>query len=297
MNQSWAIRFVFPLAATFAVPGLVGCDNAPPAAAHDEDPPLAVAPTDTAEPVVTPAELREKLGANRNAEIQQSGGKIVHVNLYQQSTVEDLTPLKGLPLKYLDLTGTAVKDLSPLAGMPLEQLYLENTQVQDLSPLAGMPLEILRLEQTPVADISPLAGAPLEKLNLYGTQVTDIGAVRGMPLNTLWLTDTRVRDLRPRVRDLRPLEGMHLESLDLHGTPVKDLSALRGMLSLKRLEIAESEVTDLSPLAGLRLERLIFTPERIEKGIEVVRAMPTLQAIGTSFDTVQAAARFWGTQE
>lgn len=290
MKQSWAIRLVLPLAAMFAMPALVGCDNTPPAAAHDEDPPLAVAPTDTAEPVITPFELREQLRANRNAEILQSGGKIVHVNLFQQSAVEDLSPLKGLPLRFLDLTGTAVTDLSPLAGMPLEQLYLEQTQVRDLSPLAGMPLKILRLEQTPVADISPLAGLPLEQLNLYGTQVTDITAIGEMPLNTLWLTDTQVRDLRP-------LRGMRLESLDIHGTPVTDLSPLRGMLSLKRLEIAESRVTDLSPLAGLRLERLIFTPERIEKGLETVRSMPTLQAIGTSFDTVDAAARFWEQRE
>ena len=286
MKQSRATRLVLPLAAILALRALAGCEDAPPAA-PEEDPPLAVAPTDTSEPVITPAELRRQLRANRNAEILQSGGKIVHVNLYQQPAVDAVSPLRGLPVKYLDLTGTAVNDLSPLAGMPLEQLYLENTQVHELSPLAGMPLEILRLEQTPVADISPLAGLPLEQLNLYGTQVKDISVVREMPLNTLWLTDTQVRDLRP-------LEGLRLESLDIHGTPVRDLSPLRGMLSLRRLDIAESQVTDLSPLAGLMLERLIFTPERIEKGIEVVREMPTLKAIGTSFDGVQPASQFWG---
>lgn len=292
MRRTLAARSLLSvvLPTTFVALALAGCDNGPPAAARDPDPPLAVAPTETAEPEITPAALRERLGANRNAEILQSGGRIVHVNLFQQAGVDDLSPLVGLPLRFLDLTGTAVRDLSPLAGMPLEELYLEQTQVRDLQPLAGTPLRILRLEQTPVADISPLAGLPLEELNLYGTQVTDISSVQHMPLNTLWLTDTQVRDLRP-------LRGLRLESLDVHGTPVSDLSPLRGMLSLKRLEIAESQVTDLSPLAGLRLERLIFTPERIEKGIEIVRAMPTLQAIGTSFDTVKAADRFWQEQQ
>jgi Leucine-rich repeat (LRR) protein len=120
--------------------------------------------------------------------------------------------------------------------------------------------------------------------------VTDISAVRDMPLNTLWLTDTQVGDLQA-------LEGMHLESLDVHGTPISDLTPLRGMLSLRRLDIAESQVTDLTPLAGLRLERLVFTPERIEKGIDVVREMPTLKAIGTSFESVKAAAQFWEKQQ
>lgn len=290
MNPSRATHFCHPLVATVVSLALGGCDNAPPAPVRDKDPPLAVAPTDTAEPVVTPAELREQLGANRNARILQSGGRIVHVDLMHQSAVADLTPLKGLPATYLDLTGTAVTDLAPLAGMPLEQLYLEDTQVRNLSPLAGMPLTILRLEKTPVADMSPLAGMPLEQLNLYGTEVTDISAVRDMPLNTLWLTDTQVGDLQA-------LEGMHLESLDVHGTPISDLTPLRGMLSLRRLDIAESQVTDLTPLAGLRLERLVFTPERIEKGIDVVREMPTLKAIGTSFESVEAAAQFWEKQQ
>lgn len=275
-------RFLLAVALAIA-----GCAEAPTESSlRPEEPPLAVAPLDTAEPSITPAELREKLNANGNAEILQSGGTIRHVSLFRQSGVTDLSPLEGLPVKYLDLTGTGVTDLSPLRKVPLEELYLENTQIRDLRPLAGLPLRILRLEQTPVEDISPLAGLPLEQLNLYGTRVRDIGAVKGMPLKTLWLTETEVSDLSP-------LGGLWLESLDLHGTPVTDLSVLRGMGSLKRLDIAESNVTDLTPLAGLRLERLIFTPERIENGMEVIRSMPTLQAIGTSFETVKPAAEFW----
>ena len=265
----------------------LGCDDSQPTEqVAEEDPPVAVAPLDTAEPEITPAELREKLGANDNAQIYQAGGKIRKVILFGQSAVADLSPLQGLPLKELDLTGTAVTDLSPLQGMPLEELYLENTRVTDLTPLEGMPLRILRLEHTPVDDISPLAGLPLEQLNMYGTQVTEITAVEGMPLKTLWLTDTQVSDLSP-------VHQLYLESLDIHGTPVSDLSPLRGMHSLRRLEIAESAVTDLRPLRGLRLERLIFTPERIQHGLDVVRSMPSLQAIGTSLETVEAAAEFW----
>ena len=34
-------------------------------------------------------------------------------------------------------------------------------------------------------------------------------------------------------------------------------------------------------------------PEKIEKGLEVVREMPSLQNIGRSFDTVSAPGLFW----
>ena len=280
-------QFSTSLAAALAAWTIAGCAGDPPESATDqEDPPLAVAPVDTVEPQITPAELRRKLGVNANAEILQSGGRIRRVSLMHQSHVSDLSPLEGLPLTYLDLTGTSVADLSPLVGMPLEELYLEDTQVRDLRPLKGMPLRILRMEHAPVGDISPLEGMPLEQLNLYGTDVTDIRAVAGMPLNTLWLTETDVSDLSP-------LEGQRLESLDVQGTPVEDLRALRGMRSLRRLNIAESRVSDLTPLAGLTLERLIFTPDRIKTGLGVVRSMPSLQQIGTSFETTQSAAQFW----
>src|SRR5688572_7299460 len=85
-----------------------GCtDESPPPETDQEDPPLAVAPVDTAEPEVTPAELREEFRVNANAKFLQSGGRIRIVDLMYQSHVSDLSPLKGLPLRILDLTGTA----------------------------------------------------------------------------------------------------------------------------------------------------------------------------------------------
>lgn len=259
--------------------------------AYATDPPIPVAPVDTAKPSLTPAELRRRLHADSSATIRQFGGQIRYVSLFQAG-VTDITPLSGLPLIYLDLTGLPISDLTPLKGMPLKELYLENTQVNDVSVLTGMPLQILRMERTDVNDITPLAGMKLRQLNLFGTKVRQIDAVRDMPLGTLWLTDTQVNDLSP-------LRGKSLESLDIENTPISDISVLAGMTTLKRLNVAGSGVTDLTPLEGLQLDRLIFTPSRIEQGIEVVRRMKSLDAgaqgmgIGLSFDTVMPASVFW----
>lgn len=277
------------VAALLPVVALSGCGSTnSDTAAKDApagDPPVSVAPVDTAEPTITVAELRRRLRAGDRAEFRTAGGEIRFVSLFQAG-VKDITPLEGLSLTYLDLTGSPISDLSPLTGMPLEELYLESTEVNDVSLLAGMPLRILRMEHTPVEDISPLAGMGIQQLNLFDTQVADIGPVADMPLQILWLSGTKVENLDA-------LAEKSLESLDIQDTSIADLQVLKTMTSLKRLNIAGSAVSDLTPLAGLSLERLIFSPQQIEKGIDVIRSMSTLQNLGPSFDAVTPPAEFW----
>jgi hypothetical protein len=63
------------------------------------------------------------------------------------------------------------------------------------------------------------------------------------------------------------------------------------------LNIAGTKVTDLTPLKGRNLTRLIFTPENITKGIEIVRDMESLRELDTSFEgdtpTAMRPADFW----
>ena len=68
---------------------------------------------------------------------------------------------------------------------------------------------------------------------------------------------------------------------------------MAGNEKLQRLNIAESGVTNLTPLKGLHLQRLIFTPEKITKGIEIVQNMTSIKKIGPSFDEVIDPATFW----
>ena len=287
MTAPHTLRDDLPLAAAACLAAVlfVGCDGGA-SAARDEPaaPPVPVAPATPPEGV-SASELRRRLGANENARFVRSGGTISQVELYD-SGVTDLAPLRGLPLRTLGISGLPVEDLSPLAGMPLEVLTAEGTPVADLSPLEGVPLREAYLRETQVADLSPLADAPLEMLNVVGTRVTDLTAVRDLPLNTLWIGSTQVSDLSP-------LAGKSLESLDVEAAPVADLSVLADMPTLRRLNVAGTAVADLTPLAGLRLERLIFTPSKIERGLEAVREMPSLQTLGTNFDTLMPAAEFW----
>ena len=272
--------------------GLLGCNASSPDSsgetATQEQAPAPVALTIDGQPEISVATLRRQLGANSRAQFTKAGGLVIEAHL-MDSGVTDLAPLSGLPLKFLDLTNLPISDLTPLAGMPLVELYLEGTQVRDSSPLAGMPLRILRLEHTPVDDISPLRGMKLFQLSLFNTEVSDLTPLVGMPLNTLWLTGTPVADLST-------VDGLSLESLDIEQTAISDLTPLAGKTSLKRLNIANTAVTDVTPLQRLPLERLIFTPENITTGLEILQAMPTLQQLGPQFEQVAPAAQFWAQQ-
>ena len=74
---------------------------------------------------------------------------------------------------------------------------------------------------------------------------------------------------------LQPLRGNQAMSLSCFACDVADLSPLKGM-PLTTLDCSCTEVSDLSPLEGMELKFLDFTPERIEKGIEIIEAMETM---------------------
>ena len=243
------------------------------------------------------------------------------------SKIADLSPLKGMPLTYLNCGFTKVRDLSPLAGMPLTGLDCYNTPVRDLSPLKGMPLTTLNCQSTEVPDLSPLKGMRLTTLGCNSTQISDLSPLKGMPLTTLYCHDTQVSDLNPlagmplttlycngtQISDLSPLKGMPLTTLECHDTQVSDLSPLAGMplkllvcsrtaisdlsplkgMPLTTLHCSGTPVRDLSPLEGMKLEGLAFTPNRIEKGIEIIRAMKTLNRLSLNGQAWFAPADFW----
>jgi Leucine-rich repeat (LRR) protein len=97
-----------------------------------------------------------------------------------ESTIEDLSILRGAPISVLWLHSTAVHDLVPLRGMPLKKLGLYNTKVTDLSPLQGMQLKYLNLIGTAVADLTPLRGMPLESMRLNNClNVVDLSPLAG----------------------------------------------------------------------------------------------------------------------
>ncbi len=206
------------------------------------------------------------------------GMPLTSLDLTNCGQVHDLSPLKGMPLTLLSLNGCGqVHDLSPLKGMPLTLLSLNGCgQVHDLSPLKGMPLTWLSLNVGgKVHDLSPLKGMPLTSLSLHGCgQVHDLSPLKGMPLTSLELAGCG------KVQDLSPLKGMPLTSLNLHNCgQVHDLSPLKGMpLTYLNLNGC-GQVHDLSPLKGMPLTQIFWLPPQVDRGMDVLRQIKTLNNI------------------
>ena len=279
-------------ATTFCVGSLsclaiVGCaENETESVTADAPPVLRAEPSSEPE-IILPSQLRRMLKANENAKFERLGNDIVSAALFE-SGVKSIEPLKGLPLRSLDLGMCEVSDLSPLKGMPLTSLILENTPVDDISVVKGMQLEVLYLQNTNVTDLSAILDMPIRELNLMNVPVSDLSAVANLPLQTLWVPGTKVTDISA-------LKGKPMVSLDFQGTAVDSIAALEGMATLERLNISQTPVKDVSPLKGLtRLQRITLTPENIDTGLEVLRELPALTEILTSMEGPrQSAAEFW----
>jgi Leucine-rich repeat (LRR) protein len=144
--------------------------------------------------------------------------------------LSDLSPLKDLPLTWLELSYNLVKDLAPLEGMRLTYLVLDySPNVSDLSPLKGMPLTRLGMGATRVTDLTPLEGMKLDFLNLWTTPVRNLEALKGMPITNLNID-------RTGVTNLTPLQGMNLNEIHLIPRNISQgLDVLRNMQSLKTI--------------------------------------------------------------
>jgi serine/threonine protein kinase len=150
----------------------------------------------------------------------------------------NLSTVKGLPrLSDLACYGGANTDLTPVAGLPLRTLTLSgNWELTNLAPLRGMRLTGFACDNSLVADLSPLSGMPLTYLVCHVTQVADLSPLQGMPLELLHCD-------RTRVKDLSPLAGMKLKRLSFTPIPgLKGIEVIRAMDSLVEIGSAYDKI-------------------------------------------------------
>ncbi len=196
-----------------------------------------------------------------------------YLNLAQTS-IADLTPLKGLPLEHLDLTEAAkVTDLEPLAGMPLTELRLRGTNVFSVKPLKGMPLSVLELPQAAVvveAEATPGMTEPELQAKLRAVNPEYDGSGR------IVVVRGRIVEVHlgnKKIRDIGPLKGLSLGVVGLERTQVTDITPLAGM-PLRTLNCDDLVgVVDISALKGAPLTQ-IFLARTGVTNVEPLRGMP-----------------------
>lgn len=189
----------------------------------------------------------------------------------QEAPIKDLTFLSNLPsLTKLEIPSCQITDLGPLTNLgTLEELQLQWAPIKDIRPLKNLTnLKKLILQETPVSDLSPLSTAvALRELNISRSSATDLSSLKNMKaLEELNAASTGVHDLEPlsrlhslkeltlsstKVRDFKPLSGLSgLVELTADSVPAVGLD-LADMPSLKRIDITDSQVSDISCMSNL----------------------------------------------
>jgi len=183
-------------------------------------------------------------------------------------SLQDISPLLGLPLEELDLTGHEVEDISPLALCQLRFLGIAENPLLSLKPLENQHLVTLNIGSCPISDLSPLKGQPLEKLFIQQTPVADLSPLEDMPLTSLNASATKIRDLSP-------LRNSKLRDLAFNGSEVSDISPI-AHLPLDILALND-KITNYQPLKSIPLTKIFLNIN--EESLKVLREIPTLRFI------------------
>jgi serine/threonine protein kinase/Leucine-rich repeat (LRR) protein len=150
---------------------------------------------------------------------------LVDLQIAGNPRLDDIAPLRGKFLEFLDLSHTSVSDLRPLAGMKsLSRLWLVRTPVRDLAPLKGLGLSHLAISHAAIRDVSPLIGSTtLRTLHFRNTPIDDFSFLETLP---------RLEDIDADVVPLRHACSLRHVAKRINGKPAKTFL----------LEIVEPEV-------------------------------------------------------
>ena len=177
---------------------------------------------------------RRNPGLEQTLQLEVHGGEILGAN-FGDGPVADIGPLAALK----NLQRLRIGYRKP--GLPPRELT-------DLRPLIELQsLNFVELEFCPeLRDLSPLIDKPLQVLSLYATTLPELNWIAGSNIRSLNLGG---RDSPP---DLNFLKRSQLELLEMNESPVSDISPLAD-LRLQKLSIAATNVTDLKPLQRMPL--------------------------------------------
>lgn len=189
--------------------------------------------------------------------------------------IRDITPLAD----FRELTGVclwdnAIESIAPLRNLTkLVRCGLRKNQVKDLTPLEKMvQLEELEIHSNPIRDLSVLAHLPaLKELEMDSDQIAGFAGVH--ELASLW--DLRIHGGCVDLRGLPELPNLRCLQLE----DCQSLSGIERFTELRNLHVGTGQVSDLTPIAGLKkLTHLNFGHNRVES-LEPLRRLFALRDI------------------
>ena len=206
--------------------------------------------------------------------------------------IEDVTPLKGLPLKQLALSNNKITDIGPLSScISLKELYLSGNPLADIQPCAALP-DLIRLDlgATLVTDLNALAQTSIQWLNLYYCpQLSNGDAFKEMPyLTELCMSDATASFLTSA------LNKKSYTHLTLFNCRITDLKLFNGMNSLIYLNVGYNNVSRLDggeALPMLRSLNLRNDPIADLTGLEKMKGLEVLDVVDTDITDFSVLSR------
>lgn len=173
-----------------------------------------------------------------------------------------------------------------IEGGAVTEFEIRGRNMRDVGPVAAFShlkrFGILAGGDAPTdfENLSQLSGLKLEALTVEGTIVSDLAPLLDIPLRSLQLHRTRVRNLSPL--------GEHptLKQLDCSDNHLTDLSPLAG-LKLESITCSDNPIQDLSPLEDMPLKS-IRTGVVSKRDAQVLKSITTLESINQ-----EPVATFW----
>ena len=172
------------------------------------------------------------------------------------------TAVAALPLdRRVALVATALHQLNPHHNAQLRPaLDVAHNEVPSIE-LAGADLHDLR----PLTALSSLHTIVLtSEVDESASPFYELDQIAALPLTQLGVAHSMVDDLKP-----------------LTGKPLTDVN------------LSACNITDLTPITVPTLKRIAFNTATVVNGIEALRALPALEAVGTSWATLQTPVQFW----
>lgn len=243
--------------------------------------------------------------------------------------LKDTSFLKQIPFEKVNISYSQTKTISFLEGMPIKFFYCNNTNVSDLSPLKNNNLEYIEAINANLKNINSLDNSSIVKLDVHSNKLTHIPNINLPYLRFLYLSENEIQsieninnfknlhflslssnklsDISPlkelqlnflnishnKISDISPIKNHPLIELDISYTDVNDLTSLTTCNKLKKLNLQNTSITDLSPLIDLNIEELnlkncigVETLEQIVKidSLRILHLPPNISNLQTLKD-------------
>ncbi|BBJ28075.1 leucine-rich repeat domain-containing protein [Athalassotoga saccharophila] len=231
--------------------------------------------------------------------------KITEIKNNWPSNSNMLSNLDGIEyltnLATLDLVGNNISDISPLKGLKLKSIDLSYNHIKDISALSTMTSLIsLDLSHNEISDITPLASlTSLKMLNLSSNDIENINAIKNLKnLESLDLSSNHISDVTP-IEDL----GQSILSLDISYNPIpfsqlkfienwtqlhnlgmsgfnldsSQITFVSKFSSLRSLDLGFNRLTNITPLASLTGLRELFLYSNMIKDISPLANLKNLE--------------------